>query len=86
MIAILQPGFMEKAVRFPDNKELQEAKEWVEKHSCHSWKKGWCFVDGLLIPLATRPEWFGESYWDRKDRYSLIKCSGTFWGSIFFMD
>jgi hypothetical protein len=62
---------MEKAVRFPDEEELQEAKEWVEKRSCRSWKNGWCFVDGSLIPLATRPEWFGESYWDRKDRYSL---------------
>jgi hypothetical protein len=71
MVAILRPGFMEKAVRFPDEEELREAKEWVEEHSCHSWKKGWCFVDGSLIPLATRPEWFGESYWDRKDRYSL---------------
>lgn len=71
MVAILRPEFMERAVRFPDGAEVQEAKEWVAKHSCRSWKKGWCFVDGSLIPLATRPEWFGESYWDRKDRYSL---------------
>ena len=43
----------------------------TSKHSCCAWRNGWCFVDGTLIPLATQPVWFGESYWDRKDRYSL---------------
>ena len=71
MVAVLRPGFMEDAVKFPDNEEIEDAKEWVKNHSLRSWKNGWCFVDGTLVPLATRPEWFGESYWDRKDRYSL---------------
>lgn len=71
MVAILRPEFMENAVKFPTDEEKREAQRWVQEHSCHSWKGGWCFVDGSLIPLATRPEWFGESYWDRKDRYSL---------------
>jgi hypothetical protein len=71
MVAILRPEFMENAVKFPTNEEKQEAQRWVQEHSCRSWKGGWCFVDGFLIPLATHPEWFGESYWDHKDRYSL---------------
>lgn len=71
MTAILRPNFMKNAVRFPSDAEKEEAKEWVHKHSCHAWRDGWCFVDGTLIPLAIRPSWFGESYWDRKDRYSL---------------
>jgi len=71
MVAVLHPQFMENVVRFPNDEEMQEAKDWVKNHSCCSWQNGWCFVDGSLIPLATRPEWFGESYWDRKDQYSL---------------
>ena len=71
MVAVLHPQFMENVVRFPNDEEMQEAKDWVKNHSCRSWKNGWCFVDGSLIPLATQPEWFGESYWDRKDQYSL---------------
>lgn len=71
MTAILRPEFMSQAVRFPDEDEKREAKEWVRQHSCHVWRHGWCFVDGTLVPLAARPAWFGESYWDRKDRYSM---------------
>jgi len=71
MVAILCPEFMENAVKFPSDEEKQEAKQWVKEHSCRSWKDGWCFVNGSLIPLATCPEWFGGSYWDHKDHYSL---------------
>jgi len=71
MTAILQPEFMSDAVRFPTPEEKEEAKKWVEAHSCHAWRNGWCFVDGTLIPLAERPSWYGESYFDRKNRYSL---------------
>ncbi|KAF8966891.1 hypothetical protein BDZ97DRAFT_1657089 [Flammula alnicola] len=71
MTAVLRPEFMENAVHYPSEDAKEEAKRWVHKHSCHAWRNGWCFVDGTLIPLAIRPPWFGESYWDRKDRYSL---------------
>lgn len=71
LTAILRPGFMQKEVRFPTDEEKEEAKKWVAKHSCKAWRNGWCFVDGTLIPLARRPYWFGESYFDRKCRYSL---------------
>jgi hypothetical protein len=72
MTAILHPEFMHTMVHFPSPDEKEAAKCWVHKHSCRAWRNGWCFVDGTLIPLATRLVWFGESYWDRKDRYSLI--------------
>jgi hypothetical protein len=71
MTAVLHPEFMQAAVHFPSPEEKEAAKCWVHQHSCGAWRNGWCFVDGTLIPLATRPVWFGESYWDRKDRYSL---------------
>ena len=71
MTAILRPDFMKDAVRWPTEMEKEDAKIWVEQHSCHAWRDGWCFVDGTLVPLATRPAWYGESYFDRKNRYSL---------------
>lgn len=71
MTAILRPEFMNEAVRFPDAEEKEAAKKWVHRHSCRAWRNGWCLVDGTLVPLAERPHWFGESYFDRKNRYSL---------------
>jgi len=71
MVALLQPDFMKSSVRWPDEVEKEAAKRWVQDHSCKAWRDGWCFVDGTLVPLATRPYWYGESYFDRKCRYSL---------------
>ena len=71
MAAILRPEFMKDAVRWPMEEEKEDAKRWVDQHSCHAWRGGWCFVDGTLVPLASRPAWYGESYFDRKNRYSL---------------
>jgi hypothetical protein len=71
MVAVLQPEFMQEAVRFPTPEEKEEAKQWVEKHSCKAWHEGWCFVDGTLVPLSKCPFWFGESYFNWKCQYSL---------------
>ncbi|KAG2108387.1 uncharacterized protein F5147DRAFT_576725 [Suillus discolor] len=71
MTAVLRPSFRESAVQFPTADEKELAKSWVEAHSCHAWRNGWCLVDGTLIPLYDRPHWYGESYFDRKSNYSL---------------
>lgn len=71
MMAILRPDFMQRAVRFPTPSEKEQAKRWVQAHSCKAWRDGWCLVDGTLVPLSNRPFWFGESYFDRKCNYSL---------------
>jgi hypothetical protein len=71
MTAILRPEFMREAVHFPTAEEKEEAKVWVEEHSCKAWRNGWCLVDGTLVPLDARPYWYGESYFDRKCNYSL---------------
>lgn len=71
MMAILDLEFMAEAVRFPTEEEKEEAKEWVEQHSCAAWHNGWCLVDGTLVPLALWPNWYGESYFDQKCNYSL---------------
>lgn len=77
MSAILRKDFMDKAVCFPTAEEKEEAKRWVEEHSCHAWRDGWCMVDGTLVSLFDRPFWYGESYYDRKCNYSLniqVRC------------
>jgi hypothetical protein len=71
MTAVLRPGFMQTAVRMPTATEKEKAKDWVQNHSCKAWRNGWCFVDGTLVPLDERPNWYGESYFDRKCNYSL---------------
>lgn len=71
LTAVLRHDFMEQAVCFPTKEEKEEAKAWVEAHSCHAWRDGWLMVDGTLIPLFDRPFWYGESYFDRKCNYSL---------------
>ncbi|KAJ7711177.1 hypothetical protein B0H16DRAFT_1343961 [Mycena metata] len=71
MTAVLRPEFMQDAVHMPTAAEKEAAKRWVKRHSNKSWRNGWCFVDGTLIPLDQRPTWYGESYFDRKCNYSL---------------
>ncbi|CAK5263862.1 unnamed protein product, partial [Mycena citricolor] len=71
LTAILRPDFMSETVRLPTPVEKEKAKAWVEAHSCRAWRNGWCMVDGTLVPLADRPYFYGESYFDRKSNYSL---------------
>ena len=71
MTAVLRKEFMDEAVSIPTEREKEEAKRWVEKHSCKERRNGWCMVDGTLISLYDKPFWYGESYFDRKCNYSL---------------
>ncbi|KAF9069640.1 hypothetical protein BDP27DRAFT_1222084 [Rhodocollybia butyracea] len=71
MVAILHPEFVRKNIHPPTAAEKEEAKKWVESRSCSVWRDGYCMVDGTLLPLAERPFWYGESYFDRKCNYSL---------------
>jgi hypothetical protein len=71
MMAVLRPQFMQAAVRMPTADEKEEAKSWVHRRSCAIWQDGWCMVDRTLIPLFTRPYWYGESYFNQKCNYSL---------------
>lgn len=72
MTAVLRNSFKDQAIRMPTAEEKEGAKEWVGQHSkCTAWRDGWCFVDGTPVPLAFRPFWYGQSYFDRKCQYSL---------------
>jgi hypothetical protein len=83
MTALLSPDFMQDSVRLPTEEEKEDAKAWVEEHSCKAWRDGWCLVDGTLIPLYARPYWYGESYFDRKCNYSLnVQVSFLYLGRV----
>ena len=51
IMALLSLNFMKQAVQLPTDEEKEEAKIWVEKHSCRASRNGWCLVNGTLIPL-----------------------------------
>ncbi|KAF7289251.1 DDE Tnp4 domain-containing protein [Mycena indigotica] len=70
--AILAEDLLRRYVRMPTEVEKEEAKRWVaRKAGCEGWRDGWCMVDGTLVPFYARPHYFGESYFDRKQNYSL---------------
>ncbi|KAF7322259.1 DDE Tnp4 domain-containing protein [Mycena chlorophos] len=69
MIAFL--SMHDEVVRWPTDAEREQAKQWVEETTCAGWRNGWLFVDGTLVPLADKPGYHGEAYFDRKSNYSL---------------
>ncbi|KAF9509576.1 hypothetical protein BS47DRAFT_1377573 [Hydnum rufescens UP504] len=59
------------AIHQPNGEEIANAKAWVGEASCFAWRHGYCMVDGTLVPLADKPGFHGEAYFDRKSNYSL---------------
>ncbi|KAI0702197.1 hypothetical protein C8Q76DRAFT_632996 [Earliella scabrosa] len=43
----------------------------ITSPSQYEWASSLLMVDGTLIPLYVRPHWYGKSYFDRKNDYSL---------------
>lgn len=35
------------------------------------WNGGWCMIDGTLVPLYSKPHYFGERFFDCKSNYSV---------------
>ncbi|KAF8824329.1 hypothetical protein HHX47_DHR8000194 [Lentinula edodes] len=69
MVAFL--ALHDDVIHWPTARMKEEAKEWVEAATCAAWRNSWIFVDGTLIPLAEKPAYHGEAYFDRKSNYSL---------------
>jgi hypothetical protein len=63
--------FRTSALQWPDAARKEAAKDWVEENSCPAWRDGWLMVDGTLVPLARRPGFFGNVFFDRKCNYSM---------------
>ena len=71
LTAICHKEFHQAAIYWPTGADREEAKQWVEDNSCPAWHNGWAMVDGTLIPLYSQPGYFGNTWYDRKNNYSL---------------
>ena len=74
MVAILQHH--DNTIHFDpmeleDQEQREQAKKWVESHSCMEWRGGFLCVDGSPFNLFQKPGWHGEGFFDRKSQYSL---------------
>ncbi|KAG8688976.1 hypothetical protein FRC08_011165, partial [Ceratobasidium sp. 394] len=61
----------DEVIHWPTEDEKEEAKKWVEEHSCPAWRGGFCLADGTLATLFEKPGYRGETYFDRKSNYSF---------------
>ncbi|KAF8574649.1 hypothetical protein K439DRAFT_1649732 [Ramaria rubella] len=71
MQAVCDENFRKVVMRWPNDNQKEDARNWVESHSCPGWGDGWLMVDGTLVPLFARPGFYGNSWYDCKSNYSL---------------
>ena len=71
MTAVCEDKFRKSAIRWPSEGEKEAAKAWIEAQSCPAWRDGYIMVDGTAAVLHVRPAFFGNSFFDRKQKYSL---------------
>ncbi|KAF8584781.1 hypothetical protein K439DRAFT_1345129, partial [Ramaria rubella] len=71
MTAVCDEGFRRVVMRWPNERQKEEASNWVESRSCAAWWGGWLMVDGTLVSLFAHPGFYGNSWYDRKHNYSL---------------
>lgn len=69
--AVCSDEFRQAAIQWPSEVQKEQSKAWVEEHSCPAWRNGWLMVDGSLVPLFSRPGFYGNNWFDRKSNYSL---------------
>jgi hypothetical protein len=71
MIAVLDAH--DQFVCFPaDNSEDADlARKFAESRTCPEWKGGFLAIDGSTMDLFTKPGYYGETFFDRKSKYSL---------------
>ena len=69
MVALLQQH--DHFLGIPGKEEAEIAQDWVEEHSCSGWRNGIFAADGSAINFFAKPGVYGETFYDRKSRYSL---------------
>lgn len=85
MTALCCLPFRRMANRWPTPEATEKAKQWVEEQSCPFWRDGWLMVDGTLVPLWSRPGFFGNTFFDRKSNYSLnvqVRVAASVWCEV----
>jgi hypothetical protein len=83
MVALL--GQHDTFISFPttDSEDAELARRYSESKTCSEWRNGILALDGTAIDLYTKPGLFGDTFYDRKSRYS-ISCQVSFF-FIFLM-
>ncbi|KIJ13924.1 hypothetical protein PAXINDRAFT_80094 [Paxillus involutus ATCC 200175] len=71
MIAVLDQHNQFLGVPVVDSEEAEAARQWVEEGSCPGWRNSIFVTDGSAINLFAKPGVYGETFYDRKSRYSL---------------
>ncbi|KIO04350.1 hypothetical protein M404DRAFT_127669 [Pisolithus tinctorius Marx 270] len=71
MVAILDEHDRFINILSEDLQEMERARVFTESHTCSAWRNGVFAADGSSIPLFEKPHIFGETFYDRKSRYSL---------------
>jgi len=71
MVALLQQHDCFLAIPAEDLEDAEITRNWVEECSCPGWRNGIFAADGSAINLFEKPGIYGETFYDRKSRYSL---------------
>lgn len=71
MVALLEHHDEYISIPLVEDEDAELAREFAESRSCPAWRNGIFAVDGTTIPLFEKPSFFGETFYDRKSRYSL---------------
>jgi hypothetical protein len=77
MVAVLDAH--DQFICFPagDSEDSDLARKFAESHTCPEWRGGFLAIDDSTIDLFTQPGYYGETFYDRKLKYSL-GCQVTF--------
>ena len=73
MKAVIESGLRERHVYWPKegSERREKAKEMVAGKVIEEWRGGWCMIDGTLVPLNSKPHYFGERFFNQKSNYSV---------------
>jgi hypothetical protein len=71
MIALLEEH--DRFISFPaaNSEDAELARQFAESRTCPEWRGGFLAIDGSTIDLFAKPAYFGETFYDRKSKYSL---------------
>lgn len=82
MVALLEEH--DQFIFFPDDnsEDAELARRFAETRTCPEWRGGYLAIDGSTMDLFAKPAYFGETFYDRKSKYSL-GCQVMFFIFIF---
>ncbi|KIK33477.1 hypothetical protein CY34DRAFT_99522 [Suillus luteus UH-Slu-Lm8-n1] len=71
MVALLEEH--DQFIFFPDDNSEDAELAWrfAETRTCPEWRGGYLAIDGSTMDLFAKPAYFGETFYDRKSKYSL---------------